>query len=101
MNVELDARGGSPERAALGAAWLRNALMEHASVAALARFTLELLAVGAPADLIRDSNAAASDETRHAELCFALAASTWVSQWGQVRSGSTERSTGSAWRSSW
>jgi hypothetical protein len=61
------------ERQALGAAWLRNALMEHASVAAFARFTLELLAVGAPADLIRDSNDAASDETRHAELCFALA----------------------------
>ncbi len=61
------------EREALGAAWLRNALMEHASIAAFARFTLELLAVGAPADLIRDSNAAASDETRHAELCFALA----------------------------
>jgi hypothetical protein len=60
------------ERSALGAAWLRNALMEHASVAAFARFTLELLAVGAPAELIRDSNAAASDETRHAELCFAL-----------------------------
>jgi hypothetical protein len=73
-DVELDARGVSEaERAALGAAWLRNALMEHASVAAFARFTLELLAVGAPADLIRDSNAAASDETRHAELCFALA----------------------------
>jgi hypothetical protein len=72
--VELDARGlGAAERAALGAAWLRNALMEHASVAAFARFTLELLAVGAPADLIRDSNSAASDETRHAELCFALA----------------------------
>jgi hypothetical protein len=63
------------ERQALGAAWLSNALMEHASIAAFARFTLELLAVGAPAELIRDSNAAASDETRHAELCFALASS--------------------------
>jgi hypothetical protein len=72
--IEYDARGFSAEeRAALGAAWLQNALMEHASVAAFARFTLELLAVGAPADLIRDSNAAASDETRHAKLCFALA----------------------------
>ena len=73
-DVELDARSlSSAEREALGAAWLRNALMEHASIAAFARFTLELLAVGAPSDLIRDSNAAASDETRHAELCFALA----------------------------
>jgi hypothetical protein len=72
--VALDARGlAADERAALGAAWLENALMEHASIAAFARFTLELLAVGAPADLIRDSNAAASDETHHAELCFALA----------------------------
>jgi hypothetical protein len=66
-------RLGAEERDALGAAWLSSALMEHASIAAFARFTLELLAVGAPADLIRDSNAAAADETKHAELCFALA----------------------------
>ncbi len=35
-------------RAALAEAWLRDALLEHASVASFARFSLELMAVGAP-----------------------------------------------------
>ncbi len=69
----LDTALPDEEQRALAEAWLSNALMEHASIAAFARFTLELLAVGAPADLIRDSNAAALDETRHAAQCFALA----------------------------
>jgi hypothetical protein len=47
--------------------------MEHASVAAFARFTLELLALGAPAGLVEASNRAADDELAHAEICFALA----------------------------
>jgi len=47
--------------------------MEHASIAAFARFTLELLALGAPADLIELSNQAVVDETRHARLAFGLA----------------------------
>jgi len=57
----------------VGAAWREVGLMEHASIAAFARFTLALLAVGAPSELVMDSNAAAIDETRHAKLCFALA----------------------------
>jgi hypothetical protein len=73
--------GGSPsltalapgDRAALAAAWTRDALMEHASVASFARFSLALLAVGAPADLVELANRAALDEVRHARLCFALA----------------------------
>jgi hypothetical protein len=55
-------------------AWLADACMEHASIAAFGRFTLQLLALGAPADLVRDSIAAAADETLHAEACFAVAA---------------------------
>jgi hypothetical protein len=59
---------------ALGRAWLDDALMEHASVASFARFTLQLLGVGAPADLVRDATTAATDEVHHATLCFAVAA---------------------------
>jgi hypothetical protein len=59
---------------ALGNAWLRDAQLEHASAAAFGRFILQLLAVGAPADLVRRAAEAAADEVRHAELCFALAA---------------------------
>jgi hypothetical protein len=59
------------ERAA--AEWLEDARMEHASVAAFARFTLELLAFGAPADLVTESQLAGLDEIDHARLCFGLA----------------------------
>jgi hypothetical protein len=48
-------------------------LMEHASIAAFARFTLQLLALGAPPELVQRASEAMADETRHAELCFALA----------------------------
>jgi hypothetical protein len=58
---------------ALAAAWAADALAEHASVASFARFSLGLLAVGAPAELVEGAHRAALDELRHAELCFALA----------------------------
>jgi hypothetical protein len=53
--------------------WLSAALDEHASVAAFARFTMQLLAVGAPPELIRATQKATIDEVTHAELCFGLA----------------------------
>jgi hypothetical protein len=49
------------------------ALMEHASVASFARFALHLLGLGAPPELLVATTAAMQDETRHAQLCFALA----------------------------
>jgi hypothetical protein len=61
-------------RATLAALWTRDGLLEHASVAAFARFTLEAMVVGAPAEIVRAIQVAAADEVRHAELCFALAA---------------------------
>ncbi len=60
-------------RSALAEHFTELALMEHASIAAFARFTLQLLSLGAPADLIEGSNEALIDETRHARLGFALA----------------------------
>jgi hypothetical protein len=60
-------------RAALAEAWARDARYEHASVASFARLALELLAVGAPPELLRDAQQAMGDEIRHAEHCFALA----------------------------
>ena len=50
------------------------ALMEHASIAAFARFTLELLSLGAPAELVARAARAMVNETDHARACFALAA---------------------------
>jgi hypothetical protein len=48
--------------------------MEHASIAAFARFALQLLHVGAPPNLIEATQQAMADETRHARICFAMAA---------------------------
>jgi hypothetical protein len=59
----------------VAAQWRENARTEHASVAAFARLTLDLMALGAPPHLISASNADAIDEIRHAELCFSLAGS--------------------------
>src|SRR5690606_26260413 len=53
-------------RTKLAAHFTHMGLMEHASVAAFARFTLQLLSLGAPAALIEASNQALIDETRHA-----------------------------------
>jgi hypothetical protein len=64
---------GDATREALAKGWVLDGLFEHASVASFARFSMQMLAAGAPADLVRDAHAAASDEVRHAELCFALA----------------------------
>ena len=58
----------------LAGLWLRDAGDEHASVAAFARATLELLAVGAPPELIIASQQASLDEIRHARSCFSIAA---------------------------
>jgi hypothetical protein len=60
-------------RRALGDGWARDGLFEHASVASFARFAMQLLAVGAPAELLRWTHLAAADEVHHAEMSFALA----------------------------
>jgi hypothetical protein len=61
------------ERAALTAHWSRLGQLEHASIAAFARFQLQLLALGAPPDLVESCTAALGDETAHTKLCFAVA----------------------------
>jgi hypothetical protein len=61
-----------PTMFALARAWLSDARLEHASIAAFARLTLELLHLGAPAELVQASQAASLDEIRHAKLCFGL-----------------------------
>jgi hypothetical protein len=69
-------------RARLAEAWLRDALEEHASIAAFARFTMLLLSLGAPPELVVQSQQASIDEVSHAKRCFALAA-----RYGATRRG--------------
>jgi hypothetical protein len=61
------------QRDRLSRAWTRAAQLEHASIAAFARFTMQLLALGAPASLVEAAAAAIADETAHAQLAFAVA----------------------------
>lgn len=54
-------------------AWRRAALNEHASIASFARASMELMAIGAPLELVARTHLAALDEIRHTELSFAIA----------------------------
>jgi hypothetical protein len=59
--------------AEIARSWTEQALMEHASVAAFARFSLQLLSLGAPPGLLLGAAQAMQDEVQHAQACFALA----------------------------
>lgn len=60
-------------RLAAANGWARIGQMEHASIAAFARFALQLLQLGAPPELVAEATRAMADETRHAELAFGIA----------------------------
>ena len=64
---------GASDRALLAEHWLEVAALEHASIASFARFTLELLAFGAPSALVADAQRAALDEVEHARVAYAIA----------------------------
>lgn len=61
-------------RAGLAAEWRENGRKEHAAVASFGRTLLDLMALGADAELLAALHRDALDELRHAEACFALAA---------------------------
>jgi hypothetical protein len=65
----LEAHGASPR----AEAWVRAGAGEHASVAAFSRLALQLMAHGAPTELLRAVYEAALDEVRHAEICWEMA----------------------------
>jgi hypothetical protein len=74
-DASIGAAEGLDERQRASAArhYRDAALLEHASIAAFARFTLHLLELGAPAELCTAAQEAMRDETLHAQLCFTLA----------------------------
>jgi len=71
---ELPTEGSSSRSVALARIWAQDGLAEYASVASFARLTLQLMAFGAPPQLIEASQQASLDELRHAQFCFAEAA---------------------------
>ena len=66
--VTTDARD-----AVVAAHYAEVAAGEHASVASFAHVSLELMAYGAPAELLVDTHRAALDEIEHARMAYALA----------------------------
>jgi len=62
-------------REVLARHWAAVGALEHASVASFARLSLELLALGAPPELVAKAHEAALDEIEHARLAFAVASS--------------------------
>ncbi len=52
--------------------WRHVGQLEHASVASFARFINQLLALGAPPDLLVQARAALADEIRHTQLCLQM-----------------------------
>ena len=74
LRAPLLSEGASlPPASARAAAWAGAGSGEHASVAAFARLSLQLLRLGAPSDLLRGVHQAAMDEVHHAEICWAVA----------------------------
>jgi len=60
-------------RNALADLYRQDALTEHASVASFARFVLQCLALGAPAEIVLEAQRAGLEEVEHAQLSFGLA----------------------------
>ena len=60
-------------RSSLEASWTEIAALEHASIASFARFSLSLLSLGAPPDLLFLTQQATADEVEHARIAYSLA----------------------------
>ena len=61
------------QRRKLAEVWLAEALEHHAAVGRYARLSLQMLALGAPPDLLMAAQHAAGDKVRHAQSCLGLA----------------------------
>ena len=72
-NLLREGASAASTTAAVTHTWLADAQMEHASIAAFARLSLQLLSLGAPTELVRDAQLASLDELRHADFFFELA----------------------------
>lgn len=74
LQRETVSRVGDPEIAkGVGAEWRNNAGKEHASIASFAQLSLDLLAVGAPPELLAAVQSDICDEIRHTRICYSIA----------------------------
>src|SRR5688500_4568458 len=61
-----------PERQRLAATWTRRSAAEYLAVSTFAVLAIDLVAAGAPADVLSLCMRAGIDEVRHAELCLRM-----------------------------
>jgi hypothetical protein len=75
LSAHLEPSQNPPENLLplLERAWTNAALAAHAAVAAYARFSLQLMSLGAPPYLLHGCSQAMQDEVAHAQACFSLA----------------------------
>lgn len=75
LSATLEARRRLPEGLlpVLARVWTDAALRAHGAVAAYARFSLQLMSLGAPPQLLHGCSQAMQDEIAHAQACFSLA----------------------------
>lgn len=69
--IELEVESSIREQVAR--AWRAMAATETASIASFSSYSNQLLALGAPSELIEGAHRDALDEIRHARLCYAVA----------------------------
>lgn len=74
--IDLPSDLPSEVQTAIASHWAAVAALEHASVASFAAVTLDLMALGAPPDLLAEAQRAALDEIEHARFAWSLA-SLW------------------------
>ena len=72
----------NPRNEEIGHRWLKIAEAEHASVASFARFTLQLLSLGSPSELLVSSQKAEIDEINHAKYAYTFANAFLGSDYG-------------------
>ena len=70
LNAHIVEHLSGEERIAIAQAWRENGRTEHASVAAFAQLTLDLMCLGAPPELLRAASQDALDEVAYTEHGF-------------------------------
>ena len=72
FNEEIK-RGIEEPDAERTAKWIKQGLDEHSSVATFAKFSIDLMSIGAPMWMVRLALAAGDDEIRHSRMSFDIA----------------------------
>ena len=57
----------------LSAEWIKQGLDEHSSIGTFAKFSIDLMSIGAPMWMIQLAHEAADDEIRHSQISFDIA----------------------------